>query len=114
MDHSETATVAGISKACRFLVNFGEDQTQWPWGVQIDQFANLGQIEFLFASLSPSLPHAKQERVVRGFHSSTPGTISEPESPHIWLQLSLVCFEICTDDHPGCESRDGSAFFIHG
>lgn len=42
------------------------------------------------------LPGGKQERAWAALTPSTPGTASEPESPHIWLQLALVCFTFCT------------------
>ena len=43
-----------------------------------------------------TFPGGKQERAWAALTPSTPGTASEPESPHIWLQLALVCFKFCT------------------
>lgn len=57
---------------------------QWLWRHKETDLETWDRSDSLCLPVS-MCTHAKQERAVRGFHRSTPGTISEPESPHIWL-----------------------------
>lgn len=71
---------------------------EWPWCPLLQKKANLGTEGWsdscgLHVSMFPG---GKQERAWAALTPSTPGTASEPESPHIWLQLALVCFKFCT------------------
>lgn len=43
-----------------------------------------------------------------------PGTASDPESPHIWLQLARVCFTFCTQTTTLAAIRGGPACSVHG
>ena len=43
-----------------------------------------------------TFPGEKQEHALVALTPRTPGAVTEPGSPHIWLQLALVCFQFCT------------------
>lgn len=49
----------------------------------------------LGGACSPRVSWCGRERARAALTPSTPGTASEPESPHIWLQLAPVCFQLC-------------------
>ena len=78
-----------------FLRSLGEARAWYLLRLKKTILGTGGVIRFLRSPVSV-FPGEKQERAWAALTPRTPGIVSEPESPHIWLQLALVCFQFCT------------------
>lgn len=87
------STVFGIAEAFVIPCEFCRSNEYDVFGVKEDQ---LGHSQGRLACRGSMSPGGRQQRAWAAVTASTAGTVSEPESPHIWLELALVCFQSCT------------------
>lgn len=102
-----------VQSHLQFLMSLEEAQTRYPLWLKKDHLGE-GSCSDSFGFQASMFPGEKQERAWAAWTPSTLGTVSEPESPHIWLQLALVCFKFCTQTTTlAVNSGMAQAFLVH-